>query len=165
MRTTLGLFSKYEDAKRVVDRLMDKNIDKEKINILAQKSAVENAWDVNQRTVDTASTSAVGNKDVAGLDAILGRQRPVRTNTAGDLYAAGEIANIIAKTAAAPGETGSLKEALVDFGVEAQAAEAFSEGIGSGELLIFIRSDEDHSRAVKDIFDDSGDLSGRTYTV
>jgi hypothetical protein len=162
MRTTFALISKYEDAKHLVDQLIDKNIDKDSINIIAQKSAVENSWDVNQRTVDVDVTKAVGKKKVEGLDEMLGRQRPVRTTSAGELYAAGEMAHVIAKTVAAPGEIGSLKDALVDFGLEDQAAEQLSDGVQSGGLLIFIRAEDEDSAMVRSVLNDSGKVNHST---
>lgn len=155
MRTTFALISKYEDAKQVVDQLMDKNIGKESINVIAQKSAVESAWNVNQRTIDVDVTNAVGQKTVQGLDALLGRQHPVRTQSAGDLYAAGELAEIIAKTVSGAGEISDLKDALVDFGVSDPAAEQYSNGIRSGEMLVFIRTDDENSGTVRTLLDGS----------
>ena len=151
MQTVFALIQKYDDAKKAVDRLMDKNIDKEDINILAQKIAVESAWDVNQRTIDVDSTKAVGQKTVSGLDAMLGRQQPVKTNSAGELYAAGEMAEQIAKTASMPAGGNGLKDALADFGLEDQAAEQLSDGVRAGELLVFVRSSDENSSLVSQI--------------
>lgn len=151
MRTTFALFSKYDDAKKIVDELMNKNFEKEDINIIAQKSAVENSWSVNERTIDVEVTKEVGKQTRHGLDAMLGRQQPVRTTTAGDVYATGEVAKIIARSAAAPGAPNAgLRGALVDFGVAEDSAKAFEEGIRNGQMLIFVRSSDDRASEAKE---------------
>lgn len=167
MRTTFALFQKYEDAKKVVDGLLDKNFKKDEINIIAQKSAIENAWNINERTIGVAVTDKEvvykdgANKDVAkqnvqGLDAMLGRLQPIRTYSAGEIYASGEIAKIVAKTASVPGAAaGGLKGALVDLGVDEGPASKYDDGIRNGQLLVFVRSMDERSAEAKETLSES----------
>lgn len=151
MRTTFALIRKYDDAKKVVNSLLDKNFGKEEINVIAQKSAVQSAWDINERTIDVDVNKELGKQKVHGLDAMLGRLQPVRTNVAGDLYASGDVAKVITHSIAAPGMEGGLKGALVDFGVNENAAKALDEGIRNGEMLIFVRSSDDRASEAKEV--------------
>ena len=149
MRTTFALFQKYDDAKKAVDGLLGKNFKKEEINIIAQKSAVENSWDINERTIGVDVSDDVGNNKVHGLDALLGRLQPIRTNTAGDIYASGEIAKVVAKTVSVPGTAGGFKGALVDLGVSEEPASKYDDGVRNGLLLVFVRSADERAAEAK----------------
>ncbi len=152
MRTTFGLFQKYGDAKKAVAELMDKNFSKDEINVIAQKVAVEANWDVNERTVDVKATDEIGQKKVHGLDAMLGKQQPIQTSVAGDIYASGDMATVLARTASAPGAVDNgFTGALTDFGVAQENAEALAKGLRNGQLLIFVRSADERSSAARDV--------------
>lgn len=176
MRTTFALYESYDQAKAAVDVLLNKDVDKQSINILAQKSAVESAWDVNERTIRAdvsdelpvkehfaqeeqgnrrkAEDDKQRNKDVDTLDGMLGRLQPIRTNLAGELLASGDVAKMLARTAAAPGQA-ALKDTFKEFGIEDTTAEAYSEGIRNGQFLVFVRSQDEKSGEVKELLNGS----------
>jgi hypothetical protein len=155
MRTIFALINKYGEARKVVADLLDKNFEKDDINIIAQKSAVENQWDVNQRTINMDASSEFGGQEKNDLDTILGRYQPITTNAAGDLYAAGEVARILARTVAAPGAVeGGLEGAFKDFGIGGNSAEAFAEGIQNGEMLLFLRAEDERVAEIRQMLDE-----------
>ena len=156
MRTIFALYDTYDKAKQAVDQLLNKDIDKDNINVIVQKRAVEGVWDVNERTIDVQVTDELGRKKVKGLDAMLGRQQPVQTSTAGDIYASGQVATVLARTASMPGAVdGGLKNVFKDFGVSANPAEAYDKGIRGGQFLVFVRSDEDEASQVAQLLDET----------
>ena len=155
MRTTFALFTKYSDAKQAVDELLDKNFKKETINVIAQKSAVESNWDVNERTINVDVTNKIGEKKVGGLEEMLGHRQPIQTNTEGELYAAGEIAKVLAGTLSAPGTVeGGMQGALVDFGVSEDPASELAEGIRGGGLLVFVRTEDERASQATDVLNE-----------
>lgn len=175
MRTTFALYENYDQAKAAVDELLNKDVDPQSINILVQKSAVESAWDVNERTIRAdvsdelpvkehfaleeqrirrkAEEDKQRNKELDILDGMLGRLQPIRTNLAGELLASGDVAKMLARTAA-PGQS-ALKDTFKEFGIEETTAEAYSEGIRNGQFLVFVRSQDEKSGVVKELLNKS----------
>jgi hypothetical protein len=156
MRTIFALVNKYGEARKIVSDLLDKNFEKDDINVIAQKSAVESDWNVNLRTIRTDVSEEFGRDDVEDLDAILGRYQPIQTQTAGELYATGEVARILARTVAAPGAVeGGLEGAFREFGIGKNSAQAFADGIQNGELLFFLRAEDERVAEVEQMLSEA----------
>ncbi len=151
MRTTFALFQKYDDAQKAVEDLLGKNFGKQEINIIAQKMFIDGNWNVKERGENVNVTKRGGQK-AGGLDEMIGRRQPIQTNSAGELYAAGERANVLAKTLVAPGTVdGGLEGALEDFGVSDETASELADGIRGGQMLFFIRTPDDRAAEVIDL--------------
>ncbi len=156
MRTSFALYKNYQNAKAAVDTLTDKNFPKDEINIIVQKNAVENVWDVNERTIDVDVAEKIGTeyvgRKVEGIDEMLGKLRPILTQTAGEIYAAGDVAKVMAHTASAPQTAGKgLQGALIDFGVDDEVAQKYANGVRSGSFLLLVRTRDDRSAEAKKV--------------
>ena len=146
MKTIFAMFDNYEDASAAVNRLLEGNVDEEEINAIAQAQVAKDRIDANLETVAVDVTDEVGRQTVYGLDAMLGRQQPVRISDVGNVYAAGSLATLLARTASVPDAAdGTLKGALMDFNVAEEAAGAYRDGIRAGAFLIWVRSDDERA--------------------
>jgi hypothetical protein len=143
MKTVFSLFTDYQDAEEAVDRLLERGFDPEDMNVIVQESTADNSMDVNQRTADVQMTAEFGEQTLFGLDRILAGRQPVATTEIGKVRAAGNIASMITRTAVAPGSSMEFEEVLQDFGLKEADAQAYLNGLREGDLLFFIRSDQD----------------------
>jgi hypothetical protein len=144
MKTVFGLFDSYEKAEEAVTALVKKEFSEAEMNAIVQEETAKSAMEVNLEKVGVAMTEKVGAKNVGGLDALVGGQQPVTVPSVGEVYAAGEMATIVAKTAAAPGtDPGEFQAVLVEFGVPEEVAKAYVGGIQEDGLLFWIRVDDE----------------------
>ncbi len=149
MKVIFGLYDQYEDARSAVKALLEDEFDPQEMNVIVLQEIAKNHLEVDLDVVSVAVTDEVGERTVSGLDRLLGGEQPVKLPGMEDVYAAGSLATIVARTAAAPGE-GGLKAALADFTIPEPVAEAFQVGVGDGGLLFWIRvPDERAARAVE----------------
>jgi hypothetical protein len=146
VKTIFALFENYKDARATVDELMKKKFDEEEMNAIVLEEIAKDSMEVNLETVSVEATEKVGEKTIQGLDYLIGVQQPVEIPGVGEVYAAGELAMVLSKTAAAPGAvTGGLKAALIDFGLPEKAAKAYTVGVTDGGLLFWIRTSDERA--------------------
>jgi hypothetical protein len=146
MKSIFGMFERYEDARATIDTLLDQGFEQDAVNVIVLEEIADDLMQVNQSQIDVKVTDEVGEKTAQGLDPLLGVQHPIDIPRVGQVYAAGELATVLAKTAAAPGAVDDgLEAALVDFGVSEATAQAYSAGVKQGGVLLWIRSDEAHA--------------------
>lgn len=144
MRTIFGLFPNYQSGNSAVKDLLQHGFDPKDINVIIQEMVAKNSMNVNQRKIGPQKSIPVTGSEIKGLERILGGRQPVRIEGVGPVYAAGELATTITRSASTPGgKQNTLKEALVDFDLPKDAAETFVEGIGDGDLLLFIRTSDE----------------------
>ncbi len=143
MKSVFGLFENYQDAEEAVARLLERGFDQENMNIIVQELMVDNFIDANERTAKVNKTGEVGQKTLFGLDQILAGLQPVATTDVGKVRAAGDIASVMTRTAVAPGSTMDFEEVLQDFGLKEADAEAYLNGLREGDLLFFMRTDNE----------------------
>ncbi|HEX6383789.1 MAG TPA: hypothetical protein VF177_03885 [Anaerolineae bacterium] len=146
MQTVFAMFDNYEDARAAVNTLLARYFDEEEINAMAQVQIAKERIEANLETIDVEVTDEVGRKTVRGLDAMLGRQQPVQITDVGNVYAAGSLATLLARTASAPDAAdGGLKGALMDFNVGEETAGTYRQGIRDGGFLVWVRTDDDRA--------------------
>jgi hypothetical protein len=115
------------------------------------------SMNVNLAAAAARSTKEVGERTLHGLESLLSRQQGLRIPGLGTILAAGDIATVMTKTAAAPGEAnGGLEAALVDFGVPQHVAETFVSGVRHGGLIFMIRVDDERAGEAADLLRDHG---------
>jgi hypothetical protein len=146
VKTVFALFDDYQNARQAVDALVQKGLDEEEMNALVQAAVAKDALDVGPHEVHVKKTDEIGEKELHGLDAILGGHRPVRLPDVEMVYAAGEIATIMANAAAAPGTSeGQIDELLVEFGLSPQQAGIYGDGIKGGGVLFWVRVEDEQT--------------------
>jgi hypothetical protein len=152
MKTIFGLFESYQEAQTITRELLDQNFPIEEMNVIIQEKVAKEDMQVSLEKANVAVTDEIGEQTLQGLDRLLGGQQPVTLPVLEDVYAAGKLATILAKTAAAPGAAdGGLKAALIDFNVPEETAQAYSEGIEQGGLLFWLRTSDDRASEATNI--------------
>jgi hypothetical protein len=146
MKSIFALFKDYQDAEAAAADLLEKGFEEDEMNVIVHEQNAKNHMDVNLEKVKVDATNKVGEQNVHGLVRILAGQRPVRLSDVGPIYAAGEIATMLARAAANPGAVnGGLQAALVDFSVPKEVAEEFTTGIENEGVLFWIRTSDERA--------------------
>ena len=155
MATIFGLFAQYDAANAAVETLQSSGFDMAEINVIVQEGVVRNELDGALGSANTAVTDDVGDQTLFGLDKIIGGHQPMVAAGIGDAYAVGSIATTMIKTASANGAVeGDLQAAMVDFGIAQEAAEAYTDGLASGRLLLLLKVDDANAAKVAEILRD-----------
>lgn len=151
MRTIFACFRTYEDAGAAVEELLEKHFDVEEMNAIVQDYVAKGHRDVNLPEANVAVTKKMGDKTARGLDQLIAGEKAVSIPDVGNVFAAGDLATTLAKTAATPGAAeGGIKGALIDFRVSKNFAEIYKTSIKGGGVLFWIRtSDARESEVVK----------------
>lgn len=154
MKVLFALFDTYTEAKEAVGELLEQDFDFEEMNAIVLEEVAKNSMDVRLDKVDVGVTDAVDGVTVHGLDRLLGGQRAVRMPGMDDIFAAGTLATMVAKTAAAPGAAdGGLVAALVDFNVPRPVAEDFFRGVQDGGVLLWVRVDDERAHEATQVLE------------
>jgi uncharacterized protein (TIGR02271 family) len=159
MRTVVGLYNRFEDARQAVQALRDANINKDDINLIAQdpNGEYKRYMDLNKegQTQDVSDGATAG----AGIGAVLGGLGGLLVGLGalaipgvGPIIAAGPIVSALAG-AGAGAVAGGIVGALVDLGVPEEHAKAYAEGIRRGGTLVTVRTPDDRSDQVMQIME------------
>ena len=142
MQVIYALFERYTDARESFEVLSEQGYHRNEMNVVVQTKVAKEYIDLDLSRVAVKVTDAVGEKTVQGFAPFLAVQRPIPLPATGEVYASGELATILVKTATAhaPGTDG-LKTALEDF-VPPNVASAFADGIDQGGVLFWLRVDD-----------------------
>jgi hypothetical protein len=153
--TYVVAFRTYTDARGAVDAVLQAGMREEHVNAIVQDKTVKGATDVDWETARTRKTDAVGRRSVRGLDAIVVGKDTVTTPDAGDIIAAGEVARVIANTAAS-GERGpaTVEDALADSGVPGDVAGRLRDRLIHGGVVLVLRVEDDRGRSALTVLDD-----------
>ncbi len=143
MKTVFALFKDYQDAEEAIGRLLERGFDQEDMNVIAQESTVDNFIDANQRTANVNKTGEVGQQTLFGLDQLLAGHQAVATSDVGKVRTAGDIATTMTRTSVSPSASLTFEGALKDFGLKDADAQAYRDGLQSGDLLFFMRTDNE----------------------
>ncbi len=148
MRSVFALFLEYEDCEAAFDEMVGQGFDEQEINVITKEEVAKTHVDVDLERVHVKATDELGSEST-GLDILLGTQQPVKLGEVGRVYAAGDMATIVAKTAAADGK--GLRETLPDFDVSASASDAYVDGLVNDGILLWIRAADDRVSEVANV--------------
>ncbi len=151
MKTIFCLFRDYQNARQAVEHLVAERYNSGRLNSLILAQVARNLIDINPAQLYRKSSIPVTGDGPRTLDMLLSRNRPVALTGVGKVCASGELAGMLAKTAAALPNTASengLAGALVDFGLPAETARKYVEGIRGGGLLLFLRTEDEQAPEV-----------------
>jgi hypothetical protein len=143
MQSVFSLFETYEDCAEAVDELIEEGFDEAEMNVIADEEVAKTHLDIDPGRADVEATDELG-EEAKGLDILLGVEQPVVLPGLDDVYAAGDVATVLVKTAASP-DTGGLVSALVEFGVSQPIAHAYVEAMEDGGLLFWLRTGDDRA--------------------
>jgi len=161
MQSVFSLFEAYEDCEEALDDLVDRGFDEEEINVIVDEEVTKTHLDIDLDRVDVKATDELG-EEVKGLDILLGVEQPVVVPGLGDVYAAGDVATVLVKTAAGP-DTGGLVGALVEFGVSQPMAHAYVEAMEDGGLLFWLRTSDNRASEGAEILREHNGLHVTSY--
>lgn len=144
MKTLFALCATYDDAKTATKDLLAAGAGADELNAVVQSRIAKDAMDVNFEKAGVAVTDEVGEQRLEGLDRLIAGEQAVNLPGVGDVFAAGELADFIAKAAiSAGGQVLGLTTALKEFSVAPDAAVAYAEGVDGGGWLLFVRTKDD----------------------
>lgn len=152
METIFGLFSTYGDAEATTQMLLDKGFSEEEMNAIVLEDVAKNEMDVNLEKITVEVSDELGQRTARGLYAMLASRQPFRLTGVGRVYAAGDLASVLATTASVPGMAdGGLRAALEEFGVPADEAQSYVDGLLDGEILFFIRTSDERAAEAREV--------------
>lgn len=148
-KTIFALFESYADAEAAVSTLVEEDFSEEEMNVLVREQLAKERLEVDLHEVDVKKSAEVGEVAVSGLPRLLGGQQPVHLPGVGDVLAAGDLATVMARSAAATATAeAGLEQALVELNVPEDLAGTFREGVEEGSVLFWIRTEEGQAPAV-----------------
>ncbi len=140
MQTVFGYFENFDDARAAVAELQARGFHNEQMNIIAQQDIVKSSIKGNRKRVKANQPEKVGSITVAGIESLLGNLQPMKTNDLGKIYAVGELAPVMVKTDISTEENSEgIKQAMIDFGLSSETADAYERALKEGYLLLFLR--------------------------
>jgi hypothetical protein len=148
LKTVFGSFVELEDARTTTRELLARGVDRDAVNALVEEEVAKDALEIDLGEAAVRTSDEIGERTAAGLDGLLGVERPVTVPGTGDVLAAGDLATVLVNTAAAAEDVGSLVEALEDFQVPRDAARAFAQQVEDGAVLLWVRLDDKRSDGV-----------------
>lgn len=161
MKTVVSLYDNIEDARDVVEDLVDEGINRDNISLVARD--VEGSYGSYLESSDyertegeevgeAAAGGAVGGAVVGGLTGVLVGLGAFAIPGIGPVIAAGPIAAGLAG-AAVGAVTGGVLSALVEWGIPEEEAEYYAEGIRRGGTLVAARVADERADAVVDVME------------
>ena len=154
MQSVFGLFADYENGATAVEDLLEAGFEREEMNAIMDVEVAKTYLEVDLDQVDAAASDELDGTG-AGLDVMLGKERPVAAPGVGEVYAAGQLATMLIKTAAAP-DTGDVEVAMIDFDVSPATATAYADGLVDGSLLFWIRASDERASEAAEILKEHG---------
>lgn len=160
MKTIVSLYDDIEDARDVVEDLVDEGINRDNISLVARDvegsygSYLESDYrrSEGEEVGEAAAGGAVGGAVVGGLTGVLVGLGAFAIPGIGPVIAAGPIAAGL--TGAAVGAvTGGVLSALVEWGIPEEEAEYYAEGIRRGGTLVAARVADERVDAVVDVME------------
>lgn len=149
MKSVFALFGTYEDVRDTVDELIEEGFEQEEMNVIVDEEVAKGDLNVDLQRVDVKATDELG-EEATGLHVVLGVEQPVEAPRMGEVLAAGEIATILARTAAAPGG-GSVADTMEEFGVPPSMTGTYIEAVIDGAYLFWIRTSDEEAPQAEEI--------------
>ena len=144
MKTIFGLFEDFLDARMAVEELREKNFEPGEMSLLATKATVRNNLDPFQGRERPDQIGESGELADNRLDDLFAFQEEFEiSDLGGEVYASGDLANVLSETASDAG--GSLRAGLAHFDLGDDTVNTYGEGIKGGGILFFMRAFDDHT--------------------
>lgn len=157
MKTIFAIFDSYDATKSAVDALLDGDFSPAELNVLVQVETAREQSGIDSRVADVKATEGIGEKSLRGLNGLIAGEQPVVIPDVGEVLAGGELATMLARTAAAPGEVdGGLQKALIDFSLAEGAAKKYRAQVEMGDLLVIVRAPDDRAQEAADVLQNAG---------
>jgi uncharacterized membrane protein len=152
MATVCGLFERYEDASRALDRLNEMGYGRDHISVVAPENMVKDKLTGDfGGAEDTAKSGAV----IGGLAGLLVGVGIILVPGVGPILGAGALATALGSTAVGAGvgaAAGGLRGALAEMGVPEAEANAYEKGVQNGGILVTVIAEGEHVQEVKETF-------------
>jgi uncharacterized membrane protein len=152
MATICGLFERYEDASRALERLNELGYGRDHISVIAPEKMVKDKLTGEfGNSEDTAKSGAV----IGGVAGLLLGVGMILVPGVGPILGAGALATALGSTAVGAGlgaAAGSLRGALAEMGVPEAEAVAYEEGVHKGGILVTVITEGDRIQEVKETF-------------
>jgi uncharacterized membrane protein len=152
MATVCGLFERYEDATRALDRLNELGYGKDHISVVAPANMVK---DKLTGDFGTSESTAKSGAMMGGLAGLLLGVGVILIPGVGPILGAGALATALGSTAVGAGlgaAAGGLRGALAEMGVPEVEATVYEEGVQKGGILVTVITDGERIQEVKDTF-------------
>ena len=159
--TVFALVDTYREAKALVDEMIGAGIDVATMNVLVKSEVAKSTMDhVDFSRMGVDVTDEVGEQRYRGLDGLIVGEQAVELVGLGDVFAAGELATLMAKAATRPrDEAGTaMTAALQEFSVSPTAAESYYQGLDGAGWLVFVRTEDDAAQEAKSIMRKHSDV-------
>jgi uncharacterized membrane protein len=152
MATVVGLFERYEDATRALERLNEMGYGHDHISVIAPENMVKDKLTGDFGTAeDTAKSGAL----MGGLAGLLVGVGMLVIPGVGPILGAGALATTLGSTAVGAGlgaAAGGLRGALADMDVPDAEAVAYEEGVKKGGILVTVITEGERIEEIKDTF-------------
>lgn len=151
MKTIFCLFREFEDARQAVQQLLAQRFNQNYLNSLVLAQVAKNSIEVKPNQIHRNQNIPITGDQPSQLDLMLSRKQPVALTGVGKMYASGELASMVVKTAAAHPNSSSengLQQALVDFGLTDEIAKKYVSGLREGGLILFLRTEDEQAPEV-----------------
>lgn len=147
MQTIFCAFTTYPEADDAVRQLQESDFDMAEINALVHDGVAKAHMDENNLArVHVDVTDQIGEQELSGLALLVGNEQPVQVRNVGPILAAGQMATILANSAATQNQTGEdLESMLITYGAPQETASAYHTTVANGGVLLWVRSDESRS--------------------
>lgn len=157
MKTVFALFDDFGKADGAITQLQEHDFALDDMNALVMENVAQAQMETSSAKVNINVTDKVGasEDELHGLARLVGGEQPVSVPEVGNVYAAGELATILTKSFSGPDST-SLPEAFREFGVPADAAASYTKGINDGNVLVWIRSEDEKAASASNVFRNRG---------
>lgn len=150
MKTVVGMYDQFEDARRAIEGLHEAGFEKEDISLILRdrEGQYSQMLDQDQMTDTERQDVKEGAAKGAGIGAALGGLGGLLVGLGalaipgiGPVVAAGPIVSTLAG-AGVGAVAGSVVGALVDLGIPQEHAEYYAEGVRRGGSLIIVKTDD-----------------------
>ncbi|MEZ4733945.1 MAG: hypothetical protein R3E79_43185 [Caldilineaceae bacterium] len=153
MQTIFSVFATFAPADAAVHELQEQGFQAEDINVVVHAQlAKSNLDEVNRARVHVDTTDAIGQQELSGLALLVMNEQPVEVRGLGQIYAAGQMATILANSTVASSQTGEdVQSMLVSYGVPTKTAAQYQSTVAKGGVMLWVRSDDQRVSTVTEI--------------
>lgn len=157
MKTVVGLFDQFDDARRAVQDLRDAGFSNEDISMIARDEGGQYSRYLDADRTGEKQDISDGAAAGAGVGAVLGGLGGLLVGLGalmipgiGPVIAAGPIITTLAG-AGVGAVAGGVIGALVDLGIPEEHANYYAEGVKRGGTLVVLRANDDQADMAADI--------------